>query len=748
MNPDLDPHISVFPDLEELRKADDMEFADAVYHAAMCYAKADMFVVPLEPGAKKLPSGGGINYLSATNKESTVKKWFGPEGKYRGFNIGIGCGMEGGVMAMDVDSKPVNGTTGLKELAKILEKEGPLPLGPQQRTPSGGFHYLYRWKENAGSSSSKVAPGIDTRGGTGSRCTGHIVVYPSIVGDKVYTWEEGGEIPDMPKWLSESLGEPWKERTREVQKTEVPVHQINRMLTILDPDSLGYEDWVRVGMALKSTCGDDGLEFWDNWSEQGSRRKEGECKSRWKTFDEDGPVGFGTLLFMAKEAGWRPLPGDVSGSSIDSDIEEQVLQMNKKYALVRVGKNTIIATFHRNPDGVKVGFLNMMAFQSIAAPDKIQVPTRNGFSERSMSDIWMASPQRREYHDMGIYPNNDAPSGVLNMWNGWAVEPNPNASCELYLKHMLEIICGGNKNVYEWLLDWMADAVQDSRNVKGCCVVLRGIEGCGKGAWADTFCSLFGKHYVHLIDSERLTSKFNSITTDSIMVYADEVIWPGDRKAANILKGMITERKIVRESKGVDSIEVDNLMHVIIASNEDWIIPAGPQSRRWMMLNVKGHVAQSRPYFDRLFHEIENGGKSALLYFLMHRKITNNLRTAPKTSGLMDQRMMSHRHDSVLHFYLESVARGGFNTIDMEARMGDVDGWPNKVIAYELFNEYRIWARDNRISVYDTLALSMFYKKSEEFGFKNNGNTMDVPPLEDLKLTIDHKQGIEKGEAK
>ena len=735
--------------LEEILKIGDASFEDAVHLAAICYVRCGIPVLPLEPNSKKLPAGGGINYLSATTKESTVDKWFGKDGKYRGFNVGLGCGTGGGIMALDVDAKTTGGTTGLKEFAKIIEKEGPLPPGPRQSTPSGGFHYLYKWQDNAVSSSSKVASGIDTRGGTSDRCTGHIVAFPSVINGKMYKWEEGGDIPEMPEWLSVSLGQPWREKPKEeVQKQEVPVHQINRMLTVIDPDSLSYEDWVKIGMSLKSTCSDDGLELWDEWSRHGSRRKNNECSSRWKTFKDDGPVGFGTLLFMAKEAGWRPLPGDVSSNRTDAEVEERILEMNKRYAIVRMGKNLLIATFNNNSSGESVGFLSVQSFMLMSAPEKIQLPSRSGFSEKSMADLWLASHLRRAYYDVGIYPNGDEPSGTLNMWNGYATEPNPNASCALYISHMEKIVCNGNKVIFEWLLDWMADCVQDARVVKGSCVVLRGIEGCGKGAWADQFGQLFGKHYTHLIDAERLTTKFNSLTSDSVVVFADEVLWPGDRKAANILKGMISERKVTREAKGVDSIEVDNLNHVIIASNEDWIIPAGPQSRRWLVLNVAPDVANNKPYFSALFKEMEkDGGQGALLHVLRTRKITNNLRLAPHTAGLTEQRRMSHRHDSLLHFLTEGVMRGGFQSVDSSASVGDESSWPESLFKYEFFTEYREWCKETRIATFDTLSMVLFIEKLAQYGFKENGKTVMVPSAEELSTTIDVKQGTHIGEA-
>jgi hypothetical protein len=398
-----------------------------------------------------------------------------------------------------------------------------------------------------------------------------------------------------------------------------------------------------------------------------------------------------------------------------------------------MGKNLIMATFSNNSDGEKVGFLTLQSFFSMAAPEKISV----GKGMKPMSEVWMANANRRVYFDIGIYHNDDATSGTLNIWNGWGCVPDPEASCEHYLHHVRDIICSGDEQLTEWLLDWMADAIQDSRDVKGTCVVLRGVEGCGKGVFADQFGHLFGKHYTHLIDAERLTTRFNMVTADSILVFADEVLWPGDRKVANVLKGMVSERRVVREAKGIDSIEVDNLSRIIISSNEDWIVPAGPGSRRWLVLNVSDKVAKNKVYFDRLFGEMEKqGGRSALLSFLLHRKITNNLRTAPTTKGLIEQRRLSNRHDSLLHFLSEAMVRGRFSSIDVDAKMGDADTWPTTLLAFELFTEYRDYCKDARVSTYDCLAMTVFMSKLPDYGFVHNGNKVTVPTISDLKLKM------------
>ena len=45
---------------------------------------------------------------------------------------------------------------------------------------------------------------------------------------------------------------------------------------------LSYEEWLSVGMALKTEGYD--CSIWDDWSRNDTRYKEGECPRKWATF--------------------------------------------------------------------------------------------------------------------------------------------------------------------------------------------------------------------------------------------------------------------------------------------------------------------------------------------------------------------------------------------------------------------------------------------------------------------------------
>ena len=97
----------------------------------------------------------------------------------------------------------------------------------------------------------------------------------------------------------------WLDRLRPQPKTQVIrtkvssnktveelVHAINPVYADI------YDDWIRVGMALKDW--DDGLSgLWDEWSRSSGKYKPGECDYRWSTFNGSG-ITFRTLYYYAK----------------------------------------------------------------------------------------------------------------------------------------------------------------------------------------------------------------------------------------------------------------------------------------------------------------------------------------------------------------------------------------------------------------------------------------------------------------
>ena len=84
---------------------------------------------------------------------------------------------------------------------------------------------------------------------------------------------------------------------------------------------LTYQEWIHVGMALKSEGYD--LSVWENWSKNDSRYKAGECERKWTSFNgSTNPISGATIVKMAKDAGWIPFYKDNNGLIDWSDVIE------------------------------------------------------------------------------------------------------------------------------------------------------------------------------------------------------------------------------------------------------------------------------------------------------------------------------------------------------------------------------------------------------------------------------------------
>ena len=81
---------------------------------------------------------------------------------------------------------------------------------------------------------------------------------------------------------------------------------LGQALEHIDPATLGYREWLEVGMALHES----GLpcELWDSWSRRDpARYHEGECARKWAGFGSgDGRVTGATVARMARDRGWVP----------------------------------------------------------------------------------------------------------------------------------------------------------------------------------------------------------------------------------------------------------------------------------------------------------------------------------------------------------------------------------------------------------------------------------------------------------
>lgn len=346
-------------------------------------------------------------------------------------------------------------------------------------------------------------------------------------------------------------------------------------------------------------------------------------------------------------------------NGVEDELPEYVTLLNKDHFVSRDGCKTVVCLeSHDNTLGrselTRISFTDFKNFHSnhkvTTANDKNGNPIYT-----PLGTAWLNHPSRRQYTGIVMSPMGDV-AGYYNLWRGYAVK-SVNGSWKLMRKHIFEVICDKNDPVYQYLMGWMAMMIQHPGKQGEVAVVLQGGRGTGKGKFGNALCRIMGQHACHVTNGRHVTGNFNAHLEDCIFLFADEAFWAGDKQAENVLKGLITEPTISIERKGVDLKTVPNMLHVLMASNSDWVVPAGMDERRYCVLKVSNCYAQNHNYFADLTHEIDNGGLEAMLYYLQQLDITAfNVREVPNTAGLVEQKIQSL--DPVLSWWYQKLQDG------------------------------------------------------------------------------------------
>ncbi len=327
-------------------------------------------------------------------------------------------------------------------------------------------------------------------------------------------------------------------------------------------------------------------------------------------------------------------------------IKAVIEDINKRHAIINIQGKIVIINFGNDPisgretlsfsskDGFNLWYGNEFIFME---PDE-----KGKIKRLRYSTLWLESKNRRQYKGLVFDPANRPHHDFYNLWKGFAIKPKK-GKCPLYYAHIWENIAEGKENIYNYILDWMADAVQNPIDLPGVAMVLRGGSGAGKGTLIKLFGMIFGNHYQHVSNSRHVVGNFNSHLKDCLLLFADEAFFAGDKQHESTLKTIITEDTRQVEYKGKDVLQFPNYTRLMMASNKAWVVPLEIDDRRFFILDVADKYKNQVSYFDPIYKEMkEKGGLSALLYDLLARDLSNtNLTEIPETQARIDHKLLS-----------------------------------------------------------------------------------------------------------
>lgn len=342
--------------------------------------------------------------------------------------------------------------------------------------------------------------------------------------------------------------------------------------------------------------------------------------------------------------------------------------MNQRHAMIEsVGAKPMVLCYTYSPIFNKdiIEFRTPEAIEKYYLNNTIEV---NG-KVIPLGAWWLRHAERREYNCIVFDPTQprefEHKSGIehrdykiLNMWEGLNVIPI-RGSWRRTKRHIWRVLANKNKEKFKYIIKWFAWMLQNPGERAEVAIVLKGKEGAGKGFIFTQFVEIFGKHSMHISSRDHLTGKFNGHLRALVFLFADEAYYPGDKEVEGALKQLITEPVLTIEAKFKEPATDKNRLHICMATNNEWVIPASADSRRYFINEVDNMYAKNKcansireKYFDLLWSEMKYGGKAAMTYDLLKVKLGgwHPRNEVPETEELKKQALMSlpRSHKAIL----------------------------------------------------------------------------------------------------
>lgn len=409
-----------------------------------------------------------------------------------------------------------------------------------------------------------------------------------------------------------------------------------------------YDDWVKVGLALKDFHEVAGLDLWREWSSTGSYDGS-KCDVKWSSFKGNGgaKITAGSIVYAAKEVtrveASQTLSQLIAACSNVADMEGVVADaIRSDLNLSAIGRETIIGEW-RN----RFKLLANVSI-SVAIARKLLTPTKSRqlspeTPEFCLSWVWLNDRDKfyhldtkeeiskqsfdanytREILDNGedegasrgaanfalnnnfikcfsraIYmPQNSQffSHEGLECVNAFSVDSLPQAedkisnngqlAIDLVIKHIRNI-CGKREKETRFLLDFIAYNTQNIGKKINFAPLIQGFEGDGKSTIAEVIACCLGGRNVKPLPPTALQDKFTGWAEGSCVVVLEELRVAGHNRfdVLDTIKPMITNATIDIRRMNRDNYSIVNVTNYIAFTNHRDALPLNDHDRRWWVI--------------------------------------------------------------------------------------------------------------------------------------------------------------------
>lgn len=286
---------------------------------------------------------------------------------------------------------------------------------------------------------------------------------------------------------------------------------------------------------------------------------------------------------------------------------------------------------------------------------------------------WTQHPMSARATGVVFAPECEVEPGVFNLWHGFAVPPMP-GDCQPFLDFVHRRMANGRRDVYEYVLNWLALTIQRPWEPVGTALVLYSrMTGTGKNAFVDLSLGLIlGHSFLYVTAEQHLFGQFSGHLATTVGLHLGEAATASSERAEGLMKALVTDRTRMAERKGIDGVPVANCLHVLMSSNQDWILRVAPEDRRYCVVDVCEERMPREEYLGLRKHML-SGGAAALHAFLAARDITSfDVVKDRPAGGVAELRQKAHSVEGLDAAWFEFLQAGELPSFCVEREDGSV----------------------------------------------------------------------------
>lgn len=258
-------------------------------------------------------------------------------------------------------------------------------------------------------------------------------------------------------------------------------------------------------------------------------------------------------------------------------------------------------------------------------------PLRLAFGNDAVK-YWLNNSDRRmvPVNRVVFDPTQTADSETtVNLFNGISMVPKAGDPSEYNLiLELLRYLCGTDE-IYEWVLCWLAYAIQNPGAKMVTSIIMHGDEGSGKNLFFEKCIAQIYGEYGGVIGNAEIESQFNEWASKKLFVVCDEVVTRSElRQLKGRLKAMVSNPTININPKNLTSRVEANHMNFVFLSNELQPLALDKTDRRYMVIWTP--PKQTEAYYTAVKDQMAKGGNEAFYHFLLNLDVGDfNAHTKP-----------------------------------------------------------------------------------------------------------------------